>query len=43
MEAMGWKHLPYTGGLLEQPEWLIEDLLTISSLSGRIKKQYDDE
>jgi len=25
-----WHHLPYPGGILEQPDWLIEDLLTIS-------------
>jgi len=30
MEMTSWHHLPYPGGILEQPDWLIEDLLTIS-------------
>lgn len=30
MEALDWKFLPYAGGLLDQPEWLIHDLLVIS-------------
>jgi len=30
LENMGWQHLPYPGSLLEQPEWLFNDLFTIS-------------
>lgn len=37
-EALEWKHLPFPGCLLEQPDWFIEDVLTIS----RRKKLLDD-
>jgi len=30
MESLGWEKLPYGGGFLDQPSWLIEDLMTIS-------------
>jgi hypothetical protein len=30
MESLDWQHLPFPGGLLDQPEWLMEDLMTIS-------------
>jgi hypothetical protein len=30
MEATEWRHLPYPGGLLDQPEWLIQDLYTLA-------------
>jgi len=30
LENMEWRHLPYPGGLLEQPDWLFEDLFTIA-------------
>jgi len=30
LESMEWKHLPYPGGLLEQPDWLFKDLFTIA-------------
>ena len=32
MRATDWKHLPYPGSLLEQPDWLISDLLNISTV-----------
>jgi len=30
MEATQWRHLPFPGGLLDQPDWLIHDLYIIS-------------
>lgn len=30
MEATDWRHLPYPGNLLDQPEWLIQDLYTLA-------------
>ena len=30
LENMEWRHLPYPGGLLEQPDWLFDDLFTIA-------------
>lgn len=30
LQGLDWSHLPYEGGLLEQPEALMNDLLTIS-------------
>jgi len=39
MEATGWKHLPLAGGLLDQPEALMDDLLTLSWLSGIVREQ----
>ena len=30
VEAHGWEKLPFDGGLLDQPDWLMEDLATIS-------------
>jgi len=37
MEATGWQFLPYSGGLLEQPEVVLEDLLMIAGVSQRVK------
>jgi hypothetical protein len=34
MEATGWKHLPHAGGLLDQPEALMDDLMTIAWVYG---------
>jgi hypothetical protein len=39
MEASDWRHLPYPGSLLEQPEWIIEDLWTWRYLAGIIERQ----
>jgi hypothetical protein len=42
MEAVrkiGWSVLPYPGGLLDQPEWLIDDLLAINEASERVEDQ----
>jgi len=30
VESHGWEKLPFAGGLLDQPDWLLEDLSTIS-------------
>lgn len=43
MEATGWKFLPYAGGLLDQPDWLLRDLLTVSAISERVRKQVTEE
>lgn len=37
MEATGWRFLPYPGGLLDQPEWLMQDLFRIRAASERMK------
>lgn len=37
MEATGWKFMPYPGGLLDQPEWLMQDLFRIRAASERMK------
>lgn len=39
MQATGNRFLPCAGGLLDQPESLMDDLLTLSWLSGIIEKQ----
>jgi len=38
MENSGWKHLPREGGLLDQEDSLMEDLLIISWRKGIIKE-----
>lgn len=43
MEATGGRHLPYPGGLMDQPEWLMEDLFTISAEAQRVKRDLKDE
>lgn len=30
MEATQWRHLPFPGNLLDQPDWLIHDLYILS-------------
>lgn len=42
MAATGWRFLPYPGGLLDQPEWLIDDLLTISYNHTIIERMMSD-
>ena len=37
LESFGWEKLPYEGGLLDQPAWLIEDLMTINWRKGIVK------
>jgi hypothetical protein len=38
MELTGWRFLPYPGGLLEQPEWLMSDLVVISANWQKVAK-----
>jgi len=39
MEAMGWKFLPKEGGMLDQPEGLMEDLAQWVRLKGIVERQ----
>lgn len=39
LEAMEWAHLPYGGGLMDQPEELMENVAIISWLAGIIRDQ----
>ena len=41
LESTGWKHLPYSGGLLDQPDRLMENVATIAWLSNILDKQGD--
>ena len=34
-----WRYLPYPGSLLEQPEALMDDLMTWRWLGGKVKHQ----
>jgi len=38
MAATDWKHLPAGGGLLDQPEALWNDVLTIEFMNRRIQE-----
>jgi hypothetical protein len=29
MQATNWQFLPFAGGLLDQPDWLMDDLWTL--------------
>ncbi len=40
MEATGWRFLP--SQLLSEPEWLLNDLLTIAGLHGKIDRLVND-
>jgi len=43
MEAFrDYPHLPFAGGVLDQPEALMEDLLAIKSLVYRVRKSKGD-
>ena len=39
LEAIEWKFLPVDGNLLDQPEWLMDDLMTIAFQSQIVKQQ----
>ncbi len=39
MEATDWKHLPSAGGLLDQDEVLMENIMRITSLVRKSGKQ----
>ena len=41
MQATDWQFLPFPGGLLDQPEWLMDDLFTIRAEAEHIRKPSD--
>jgi hypothetical protein len=43
MEATDWRFLPYGGGLLDQPDWLMADLFTLSHEKAWIKHVQEEE
>jgi hypothetical protein len=43
MEATGGKHLPYPGALLDQPDWLMQDLFVITGEARRREKEQKRE
>lgn len=42
IQATGWKFLPYPGGLLNQPESLMDDIMAISTVSQQAKTDLDN-
>ncbi len=43
MDATEWKFLPRAGGLADQPEALLNDILAIEFMSRRIKERAREE
>ena len=43
LEATGWRFLPFPGGLLDQPDWLLRDLMTIAAVSERVRKELPED
>ena len=41
MEATGWRFLPSPGGLLQQSETIMDDIIAIAAVSRRIQEQQD--
>ena len=41
MEATGWQHLPFPGGLLDQPDWLIHDLYVLAWRKHVLRRQLE--
>jgi hypothetical protein len=41
MEATGWRFLPQAGGLLDQPEALLEDVLTLAALARTVERMLE--
>jgi hypothetical protein len=39
MEITNWRFLPYSGGLLDQPDWLLGDLLALNQTSNQLREQ----
>lgn len=39
VRAFDWKALPYSGGLLDQPDWLLNDLLNLESEYRRLRDE----
>lgn len=42
MEATDWRFLPRAGGLLDQPEALLEDILTLATLARAVERMLED-
>jgi len=42
-ESFGWRFLPHAGGLLDQPQWLVEDLMTLTWVSGLVEQELKGE
>ena len=40
-EYRNWRHLPFKGGVLDQPAWLMDDLLALKSFALRFEAQLD--
>jgi hypothetical protein len=36
--AAGWQHLPFPGGVLDQPELLMDEVFQCASLARKIRK-----
>lgn len=39
MRGMDWHFLPYGGGLLEQPGWMMEGIIKLETMYQRIKQE----
>lgn len=39
MEATQWRHLPFTGNLLDQPDWWIHDAFTLAWRKSVLREQ----
>jgi len=42
-ENTGWRHLPMAGGLLDQPESLMDDLMAVQFASSRLRESLHGE
>ncbi len=42
IQATGWRFLPCPGGLLDQPESLMDDIMAIAISSQQIKSDMDN-
>jgi hypothetical protein len=42
LNATEWKHLPSSGGLLDQPEALWNDVLAVEFMHRRVKESKDE-
>lgn len=43
LQVTDWKHLPYPGSLLEQPDWWLADMLTLNSRNAQMKDMLKPE
>jgi len=41
MQAFDWAFLPYPGSILEQPEWLMDDLMVIQKRRNLLKELFE--